>query len=243
MPGCHPCTDQHDRRGYRRKGSNPAPGHLVVRGQRGECRVTCDSRPPPLIARARSGPVVSDAVRTQRGSAPGLVVRPEGHARPAASRIDPASISVRDSAMPLAGHSHTKANGPGGGSGHPVLHVPGRAAATPTVLEEHRVIWLVFRVVGRPVKGLWLAAVNELHTEAGWAWVPASATTASSVRAMASSTGAMPEGRHGWPEPGRRTYHHGPGDTLGWTGWRIEEAHAAWYAGPRAHPRRRAVCV
>ena len=38
-------------------------------------------------------------------------------ARSAASRIDRASIAVRDSVMPLTGHSHTKASGPDGGSG------------------------------------------------------------------------------------------------------------------------------
>jgi hypothetical protein len=39
-------------------------------------------------------------------------------ARVAASWISPASISARDSAMPLTGHSETNANGPAGGSGH-----------------------------------------------------------------------------------------------------------------------------
>ena len=39
-------------------------------------------------------------------------------ARPTASRISPASISTRYSAISRAGHSHTKANGPAGGSGH-----------------------------------------------------------------------------------------------------------------------------
>ena len=38
-----------------------------------------------------------------------------GTARPAASRTRPASISTRDSGIPRAGHSTTKASGPGGG--------------------------------------------------------------------------------------------------------------------------------
>jgi len=53
--------------GCRRRGSNPAPGCFTVRGHDGGCRVTCDSGSPDVTARARRGPAVTDAVRTQRG--------------------------------------------------------------------------------------------------------------------------------------------------------------------------------
>ena len=53
--------------GCRRGDLNPAPGYSAVRGRSGECLVTCDSRSPTPPARARRGPAVPDAVRTQRG--------------------------------------------------------------------------------------------------------------------------------------------------------------------------------
>jgi hypothetical protein len=53
--------------GRRRRGSNPVPCWFGVRGRGGECHVTCVFHSPSVTARARRGPAVSDAVRTQRG--------------------------------------------------------------------------------------------------------------------------------------------------------------------------------
>jgi hypothetical protein len=49
--------------------SNPAPPCFAGRGRSGGRRVTCDSRSPGVTARARPGPAVPGAVRTQRGPA------------------------------------------------------------------------------------------------------------------------------------------------------------------------------
>jgi hypothetical protein len=51
--------------------SNPAPASFAVRGRSADRRVTCDARSPTLTARARTGPAVPDAVRTQRGPGSG----------------------------------------------------------------------------------------------------------------------------------------------------------------------------
>jgi hypothetical protein len=54
--------------GWRRlRGSNPVPGCFAVRGWSGDGPVSCDSHVSTVTARAHRGPVVSDAVRTQRG--------------------------------------------------------------------------------------------------------------------------------------------------------------------------------
>ena len=47
--------------------SNPAPGCFAVPGRDGERPLTCDADSPTLTARARRGPAVPDAVRTQHG--------------------------------------------------------------------------------------------------------------------------------------------------------------------------------
>ena len=60
--------------------SNPAPRCFALRGRSGGCRVTCDSRSPGVTARARPGPAVPDAMRTQRG--------PLGFGPPATDRPD-----------------------------------------------------------------------------------------------------------------------------------------------------------
>jgi hypothetical protein len=49
------------------RGSNPAPSCFAGQGRSGECRVTCGSRMPAVTDRARRGPAVPDAVRTQHG--------------------------------------------------------------------------------------------------------------------------------------------------------------------------------
>jgi hypothetical protein len=49
------------------RGSNPPSPRSSVRGRRCECPLTWDSCIPAVTARARPGPAVSDAVRTQRG--------------------------------------------------------------------------------------------------------------------------------------------------------------------------------
>jgi hypothetical protein len=46
-----------------------APGYFAVRGHDCEWPMTCDADSPTVTARARRGPAVSDAVRTQRGPA------------------------------------------------------------------------------------------------------------------------------------------------------------------------------
>jgi hypothetical protein len=51
------------------RGSNPAPGCFAVRGRDGGRSLTCDADSPMLTARARRGPAVTDAVRTQHGPA------------------------------------------------------------------------------------------------------------------------------------------------------------------------------
>jgi hypothetical protein len=58
------------RGGWGRRDSNPAPGCFAVRGRDGEGPLTCDPDSPTLTARARRGPAVPDAVRTQHGPAP-----------------------------------------------------------------------------------------------------------------------------------------------------------------------------
>jgi hypothetical protein len=90
-----------------------------------------------------------DLARTQQGP----VHRANRQARkvtvrPAASRIDVAAISTRDSAMALAGHAHTKASGPGGGSGHTQCSMSQvELPPAPALLYQHRSIRLVFTVV------------------------------------------------------------------------------------------------
>jgi hypothetical protein len=51
------------------RGSNPVPCCFAVRGRDGRRPLTCDADLPMLTARARRGPVVPDAVRTQHGPA------------------------------------------------------------------------------------------------------------------------------------------------------------------------------
>jgi hypothetical protein len=53
----------------RAEGSNPAPGCFAVRGRDGGRSLICDADSPMLTARARRGPAVTDAVRTQHGPA------------------------------------------------------------------------------------------------------------------------------------------------------------------------------
>ena len=53
----------------RRRGSNPAPRCFASPRRGGGRSVTCDSELPTVTARARRGPAVPDAVRTQRGPA------------------------------------------------------------------------------------------------------------------------------------------------------------------------------
>jgi hypothetical protein len=55
--------------GRRRWDSNPAPSCFAVRGRDGGRSLTCDADSPMLTARARRGPAVTDAVRTQHGPA------------------------------------------------------------------------------------------------------------------------------------------------------------------------------
>ena len=49
------------------RGSNPAPGCFAVQANNGEWPVACDADSLTLTARARRGPAVPDAVRTQHG--------------------------------------------------------------------------------------------------------------------------------------------------------------------------------
>ena len=49
------------------RGSNPAPGCFAVQANNGEWPEACDADSPTLTARARRGPAVPDAVRTQHG--------------------------------------------------------------------------------------------------------------------------------------------------------------------------------
>jgi hypothetical protein len=53
----------------RLRGSNPGPGCFAVQGCDGERPLTCDADSPTLPARARRGPAVPDAARTQHGAA------------------------------------------------------------------------------------------------------------------------------------------------------------------------------
>ena len=53
----------------RLRGSNPVQRCSAIRGQSAGPPVTCDSHSPSMTARARRGPAVPDAVRTQHGSA------------------------------------------------------------------------------------------------------------------------------------------------------------------------------
>jgi hypothetical protein len=81
------------------RGSNPAPCCFAVRGRSGECRATSDSGMPAVTARARRGPAVSDAVRTQRGPELELdgatgSVRPPGDAE-GAGTVFPTEVPPR----------------------------------------------------------------------------------------------------------------------------------------------------
>jgi hypothetical protein len=49
------------------RGSNPVPCCSAVRGRSGGPPVTCDPHSPTVTARARRGPAVPDAMRTERG--------------------------------------------------------------------------------------------------------------------------------------------------------------------------------
>jgi hypothetical protein len=89
--------------------SNPAPACFAVQGRSTECLVTCDSSIPAVTARARQGPAVPDAVRTQHG--PGSrawKARPappvSRHATPMAQRRasrDGPLLSVEDLGVPV----------------------------------------------------------------------------------------------------------------------------------------------
>jgi hypothetical protein len=113
-------------------------------------------------------PVVLGAVRTQRGPEPRSVLRPQDNGPPGRLEnqsgvdLDP---RLRDASPRPRTHEGER---PGRWQRpHPILDVPGRAAAAPTVLVQHRGIWrLALRVVGRAVEIGGLATVGELHPEA-----------------------------------------------------------------------------
>src|SRR5215218_7371756 len=111
---------------------------------------------------ARGGPVLVPATPDRsQGYSSGQRVT----ARPAASRIDAASISARDSAMPLPGHSHTKPSVRSVVAATSSAPRPRLSAAAPSLLMQHRSIWLVVMVVGGTVKVGGFTTVGE-HTEA-----------------------------------------------------------------------------
>ena len=106
-------------------------------------------------------------MRTQRGPEHGSVLRPEGYGTPGRfenqSGVDLGPRLPDGSRGPLAHEGERPGRWQRPRS---VLHVPGLAPTAPTVLVEHRPIWLLFRVIGGSVKVGGFPAVCELHTEA-----------------------------------------------------------------------------
>jgi hypothetical protein len=87
------------------RGSNPAPWYVASRGRSRRWPATCNSRIPSMTTRARRGPAVPDAARTQRGPS---------HAVSQAALWTSASLIQRARTDRHARYSRASCGGPSG---------------------------------------------------------------------------------------------------------------------------------